>query len=87
MIHSQFDEEMIVNEPESETQNYVGQIESYNTNRGFGFLKDESGERVFFHISEVTNPGDIALGRQVEFEKAESEKGLKAIRMTVVLIG
>lgn len=82
-IHSQFGEESIAVGSDSETQNHVGRIESYNVNRGFGFLRSESGERIFFHVSDVINPEDIAPSHQVEFVRVESDKGPKAIHITV----
>ena len=83
-IHSQFGEDMVVVGSDSGNQNHVGRIESYNANRGFGFLKSESGEKVFFHISDVLNPENISPGLQAEFSMVESDKGPKAIGMTVV---
>lgn len=87
LIRDQFGEEvnvaLVQHDIDDGDRSYVGRIESYNVKRGFGFLKSGSGERIFFHVSDVANPDDIVPGRQAEFERVESDKGPKAIKMSI----
>ncbi|MBI4491477.1 MAG: cold shock domain-containing protein [Chloroflexi bacterium] len=45
--------------------------------RGFGFIRDDQGEELFFHASAVQNASFDALaeGQQVEFEKTRDPRG------------
>ncbi len=56
----------------------MGTITNYNATRGFGFIKMNSGEDLFFHISSVTNPDMIEVGRGVHFGIEETPKGKRA---------
>jgi len=63
-----------------------GTITKYNSDRGFGFIKDESDDKtVFFHIKSMrnrtTNP---AAGMKVKFVREMSEKGPKASKVWVI---
>lgn len=84
MIHSQFGERINDSGADSNTENEVGIIETFNSKRGFGFLKNKNGEKIFFHISAVSNPSEIAPGRHANFLRMESEKGIKASEMSIV---
>jgi CspA family cold shock protein len=57
-----------------------GKVKFFNTSRGFGFITQEKGEDLFFHVSELraetTNEGD-----QVEYEIGESKKGACAVNI------
>ncbi|MEQ8153026.1 MAG: cold shock domain-containing protein [Smithellaceae bacterium] len=61
-----------------------GKITNYIEPKGFGFLLDEKGNKRFFHVSNVSNPLDIALGVLVEFEATENAKGLSAIKLAII---
>lgn len=47
------------------------------TDRGFGFIKTESGEEIFFHSSELVDVEYASLrqGQQVEFENGQGPDG------------
>ena len=51
-----------------------GKVKFFNTNKGFGFITQNEGADIFFHISELraetANAGD-----QVEYEISEGRKG------------
>ncbi len=50
---------------------------------GFGFIKDETGQGIFFHKCDVIEPDFNALniGDSVEFFETESTKGLRALNI------
>ena len=65
-----------------------GIITKYNSERGFGFIKDDSdGTDVFFHISKVKNKKGIVeftKGLHVKFLKEKGEKGLQASKVWMI---
>lgn len=52
----------------------TGTVKFFNTGKGFGFITQDNGKDLFFHISEVQGqePKD---GDKVEFEVGEGRKG------------
>jgi tetratricopeptide (TPR) repeat protein len=84
MIHSQFGERITSSGSDASIGNEIGIIETFNSKRGFGFLKNKNGEKIFFHISAVSNPGEIFLGREANFVRVESEKGSKASEVSII---
>lgn len=88
VIYQQYDKETIrsstLPNTNDATQSVAGVIESYFGQRGFGFIATENGEKIFFHVSDVKNPEDIKKGSMAKFERVESEKGPKAVKMIVV---
>ncbi len=63
-----------------------GTIDRLVRERGFGFIRGERGESVFFHRSALPAGAFDRLeqGEQVEFEDAMGEKGLKATSVRLV---
>jgi len=57
-----------------------GKVIRFNKRKGFGFIKSEDGEDVFFHYSALVMEGfkDIPVESEVEFDVEETEKGLRA---------
>lgn len=57
-----------------------GTVKFFNTEKGFGFIKDaNSGNEYFVHSTGLTtkvNEGDV-----VEFELKEGKKGLNAVNV------
>ena len=62
-----------------------GTVKWYNSQKGFGFIAQENGADVFVHYTGIENK-EVTLtdGDQVEFELAESPKGLKAVSVRKV---
>ncbi|MGH1468784.1 MAG: cold-shock protein [Bdellovibrionales bacterium] len=60
----------------------TGTVKFFNNTKGFGFITPESGDDLFFHISQVqgSEPRD---GDKVEFEVGEGNKGPCAVNVTV----
>jgi CspA family cold shock protein len=58
----------------------VGTVKWFNNDKGYGFIKRESGEDVFVHHSAIQAAGYRSLneGDKVEFEVKQGPKGLQA---------
>ena len=57
-----------------------GKVKFFNTDKGFGFITQNVGEDLFFHVSELrtesANEGD-----RVEYEIGEGRKGPCAVNI------
>jgi cold shock protein len=58
----------------------MGTIRTLRVDKGFGFIKGETGQEYFFHQSAIYGEGiaDLREGDGVEFEVADSPKGPRA---------
>jgi CspA family cold shock protein len=58
----------------------TGTIRTLRVDKGFGFIKSEAGQDVFFHQSAIYGEGiaDLREGDGVEFEVTDSPKGPRA---------
>jgi cold shock CspA family protein len=62
---------------ESDDPNLEGRVDYFDASKGFGFIVQNNGMKIFFHISQATyqvNEGDI-----VTFTVERGPKGLKAV--------
>lgn len=57
-----------------------GTVKMFNKEKGFGFIRAEDGQDVFFHYSAIVMDGykTAAEGELVEFDREESDRGLRA---------
>ena len=57
-----------------------GKVKWFNNDKGFGFIKRDSGEDVFVHHTAIQSSGYRTLneGEKVEFEVKQGPKGLQA---------
>jgi cold shock protein len=64
----------------SRRQMATGKIRTLRVDKGFGFIKDDSGKDYFFHQSAVYGEGleNLREGDSVEFEVGEGPKGPRA---------
>ena len=60
-----------------------GTIRRLVRDRGFGFIRSNDGQDVFFHRSELRGITFESLeeGHSVEFDKGQSPKGPKAVNI------
>ena len=58
----------------------TGKIKTLRADKGFGFIKDDSGKEYFFHQSAIYGEGigDLREGDSVEFEVGQGPKGPRA---------
>jgi cold shock CspA family protein len=60
---------------------YNGKVDFYNTEKGFGFIKDtKTGDSYFFHINGLLQP--VAEGDIVTIELEKGLKGMNCVRVT-----
>ena len=54
--------------------------------RGFGFIRGEDEEKIFFHASGVINPEfeELKEGNRVEYLEEVTSKGKKAIGVEII---
>ncbi len=58
----------------------TGKIRTLRVDKGFGFIKDDTGKEYFFHQSAVSGEGldNLREGDSVEFDIGEGPKGPRA---------
>ena len=60
-----------------------GVVEHFSSSKGFGFIREaDSSESYFFHISNA--PAEIAEGNMVTFELERGQKGMNAVRISII---
>ena len=64
---------------------HTGTVIWFDSNKGYGFIADDMGGDVFVHQSHIMMDGFRCLtaGQKVQFDIEPSEKGVKAVRVTV----
>ena len=61
----------------------TGTVKFFNVGKGFGFITQENGTDLFFHISEIQGQ-EPQEGDKVEYEVGEGRKGPCAVSVKVV---
>ncbi|MCB2197798.1 cold shock domain-containing protein [bacterium] len=57
----------------------LGTVKSFNSEKGFGFIRIEDGDDVFVHHTAIEDDSkELAKGQQVEFEIEHGPKGATA---------
>ena len=65
----------------------TGRVKWFNSQKGFGFIVPDNGSKdIFVHYSAIKSDGYKSLkeGQKVEFEVEQSDKGEKAINVTII---
>lgn len=79
-------EDIAISTPKKEELENVpltGKVDFFNTDRGFGFIKNaRSGEKYFFHIKNAF--ASIEEGNTVTFDLERGEKGMNAVNVTIL---
>jgi CspA family cold shock protein len=66
-----------------ENQKFQGTVKFFNTEKGFGFIKPQSGsEDIFVHVSGLID--EVKENDQVEYEEQQGRKGINAINVKIV---
>ena len=60
---------------DKQQQRQQGHVEKWQEDKGFGFIKTESGESVFFHVSEFKAPRRPSIGDEVIFTVGQDNQG------------
>ena len=78
-------DDIVVSTPKREEMEEIplsGRVEYFNTDKGYGFIKNLSGtEKYFFHISNA--PENISEGNMVTFELERGERGINAVKIAL----
>lgn len=56
-----------------------GTVKFFNTEKGFGFIKDDSGKEIFVHISGLID--NVQENDRVTYEEQEGKKGINAVKV------
>ena len=67
---------------EEEIIRKTGKVDYFNPSKGFGFIKDNNGQKYFFHISKA--PDNIQEGDNVEFESEQDARGINAMNISIL---
>ena len=64
----------------------VGTVKWFNADKGYGFIKPESGQDVFVHFSAIQATGYRSLeeGQVVEFDITQGQKGPQAANVRLL---
>lgn len=62
----------------------IGIVKWFNDEKGWGFIKQDSGPDVFVHYSQIIGDGrrNLTEGETVDFEVKEGPKGLQAVNVS-----
>ena len=66
-----------------------GVVKWFSTDKGYGFIRRDSGEEIFVHHTDIEVDGYASLknGETVEFDVFESDRGPKARNLVPLDIG
>jgi CspA family cold shock protein len=63
----------------------VGTVKWFNATKGYGFIKPQSGNDVFVHVSGIQgDDASLEEGQAVEFDITQGRKGLQAVNVRPV---
>lgn len=59
----------------------TGTVKFFNDSKGYGFIKDDSGQEYFVHVTGLAE--EIRQDDRVTYELKEGRKGMNAINVKV----
>lgn len=59
----------------------TGTVKFFNETKGFGFIKADSGNEVFVHVTGLSGGTTLNENDKVEFEVEEGRKGPTAVKV------
>ncbi|MGR9087361.1 MAG: cold-shock protein [Gammaproteobacteria bacterium] len=64
----------------------TGTVKWFNSEKGFGFIQQESGPDVFVHFRNIVGTGykSLAEGQKVSFNITQGQKGPQAEEVTPI---
>lgn len=64
----------------------TGAVKWFDAKKGFGFITADDGGEYFAHYSEIEGKGYKQLndGERVEFTHSQTDKGLKATKISII---
>ena len=64
----------------------TGVVKWFNSDKGFGFIEQESGPDVFVHFRAINSDGfkTLAEGQKVSFTVTQGQKGPQAENVSIV---
>ena len=66
----------------------TGTVKWFNSDKGFGFIEQQSGPDVFVHFQSINNSGgykSLDEGQKVQFSVTQGPKGPQAANVSVVI--
>ncbi len=65
---------------------HTGVVKWFSSEKGYGFIQDDSGQDVFVHFSAIQATGYRSLeeGQRVEFQVTTGDKGPQAANVRVL---
>ena len=58
-----------------------GTVKFFNEEKGFGFIKDDSGKEYFVHVTGLVDK--VTENTEVTFDLAEGRKGTMAVNVKI----
>ena len=58
-----------------------GRVDYFNSSKGFGFIIQKDGQRVFFHVNQLTE--QVREGDVVNYTVEQGPKGLNALNISI----
>jgi CspA family cold shock protein len=64
-----------------------GKIKFYASVRGYGFIEQDGGDDIFFHMNNFESDAEPAIGMKVSYEVATSDRNGKPEARNVAPVG
>lgn len=65
----------------------TGTVKWFNSDKGFGFIEQQSGPDVFVHFRQINSFGgykSLNEGQRVQFSVTRGQKGLQAENVSII---